>query len=87
MAKSIKNLKFEQAMQRLQEIVADMESGRIGIEQSIARYEEAMQLAAHCRRILENAEQRIRKIQLDAQGQPQSEPFEPPADQPTDEEN
>ena len=86
MAKAIKNLKFEQAMQRLQQIVADMESGRIGIEESIAKYEEAMQLAAHCRRILEDAEQRIRKIQLDAQGQPQSEPFEPPADQPPDEE-
>ncbi len=80
MSKSIKNLKFEEAMRRLDEIVEAMESGEIGIEESIGRYEEAMKLAAHCRQILDKAEQRIRKIQVDAQGRPQAEPFEPPAE-------
>lgn len=66
-------------MQRLDAIVEAMESGEIGIEDSIARYEEAMELAAHCRRILEEAELRIRKIQQDAAGQIRVEPFEPPS--------
>ena len=44
----------------------------------LARYEEAMQLAARCREILDQAEQRIQKIQLDAAGRPQVTPFEPP---------
>ncbi len=78
MARSTKRLKFENALERLDEIVEQMESGEIGIEDSIARYEEAMKLAAHCRQILDEAEQRIQKIQLDAAGRPQAEPFEPP---------
>lgn len=78
MAKTAKPPKFEEAMRRLDEIVEAMESGDIGIEESIAKYEEAMQLAAHCRAILDQAEQRIQKIQLDAAGQPQLTPFEPP---------
>lgn len=68
MAKSTRKLKFEAAMERLDEIVEAMESGEIGIEESIARYEEAMTLATHCRRILDSVEQRIRKIQTDSSG-------------------
>ncbi len=77
MAKPGKNLKFEDAMQRLDAIVAAMESGEIGLEESLTRYEEATQLAAHCRQILDEAEQRIQKIQLDASGKLQVTPFEP----------
>ncbi len=77
MGKSPKTLKFEEAMQRLDTIVAAMESGEIGIEDSLAKYEEAMQLAARCREVLDQAEQRIQKIQLDAAGQVQAVPFEP----------
>ncbi len=79
MSKTPKNLKFEQAMHRLDAIVEAMEAGEIGIEESISKYEEAMELAAHCRRILDESEQRIKKIQIDAAGQLQAEPFEPPA--------
>ncbi len=71
-------------MTRLDQIVAAMESGEIGVEESIARYEEAMELAAQCRQILDAAEQRIRKIQLDAAGRPQITPFEAPAAEPGD---
>lgn len=87
MAKSAKRLKFEDAMARLDEIVEAMEAGEIGIEESIARYEEAMQLASHCRGILDHVEQRIRQIQFDASGQPQVTPFataEPDTDNDTD---
>lgn len=79
MTRPVSQLKFEEAMKRLDEIVAAMESGQISIEESIARYEEAMALAAHCRQILDQAELRIRKIQFDAAGQPTSEPFQPPS--------
>jgi exodeoxyribonuclease VII small subunit len=83
----LKAVKFEAAMERLDTIVQAMESGAIGIEESIAKYEEAMALAAHCRKILDGAEQRIAKIQLDAAGQPQATPFEaPPCAEEEDEE-
>ena len=82
MSKPGKKLKFEQAMERLDAIVEAMESGQIGIEESIAKYEEAMRLAADCREILDEAEQRIKKIQQDAAGRLRSEPFEPEATAP-----
>ena len=85
MSKPPKNLKFEQAMERLDAIVEAMEAGEIGIEESISRYEEAMELAAHCRKILDESEQRIKKIQLDAAREPKAEPFEPPTGPPEDE--
>ena len=74
MAKSGK-MSFEEAMQRLDAIVDAMESGEIGIEESIAKYEEAMKLAVHCRKVLEDAELRIQKIQVDAGGV-KATPFE-----------
>ncbi len=85
MGKSAKPLKFEDAMRRLDEIVRAMETGEIGVEESIAQYEEAMRLAAHCRQILDQAEQRIQKIQLDAAGRPQITPFEAAAERPGEE--
>ncbi len=85
MGKSGKPLKFEEAMRRLDEIVRAMESGEIGVEDSIAQYEEAMRLAAHCRQVLDQAEQRIQQIQLDAAGRPQLTPFERPPESANDE--
>jgi len=78
MTKAPKNLNFEQAMERLDALVHAMESGEIGIEDSIAKYEEAMQLASRCRTILEQSEQRIKKIQIDSAGTPRAEPFDAP---------
>lgn len=84
MSKSSKQLSFEDAMQRLDAIVEAMESGQIGLEESIAKYEEAMGYVAHCRKVLDQAELKIQKIQLDAAGQPQAVPFEAPCDEPTE---
>jgi exodeoxyribonuclease VII small subunit len=78
MSASGKRLKFEDALRRLDSIVEAMEKGEIGIEESVARYEEAMALAAQCREILSQAEQRIQKIQIDARGQPATSPLEAP---------
>lgn len=64
-------------MERLESIVEAMESGAVGIEESISKYEEAMALAAICRQILDDAEQRVRKIQLDAAGGVSLVDFEP----------
>jgi exodeoxyribonuclease VII small subunit len=59
-------LTFEQALANLEKIVAEIESGRIGLEESIARYEEGIALIQQCRAILDAAE---KKIQLLAKGE------------------
>lgn len=65
MPKVPKRMKFEQAMARLDEIVEAMASGEIGLEDSVASYEEAAELLAHCRQVLSGVEQRIAQIQID----------------------
>jgi exodeoxyribonuclease VII small subunit len=59
-------LTFEQALGRLEKIVEQIESGEIGLEQSIAKYEEGIKLIQQCRTILDAAE---KKIQLLAKGE------------------
>lgn len=60
---SPRKMTFEQAMERLAEISELVESGEVGLEESADRYEEAMKLYAHCRRILDRVEQRVQQIQ------------------------
>jgi exodeoxyribonuclease VII small subunit len=53
---------FEQLYQRLEETVEKLERGGLPLEQSIALFEEGMELAKHCQEILDKAEQRIVKL-------------------------
>lgn len=50
---------FEESMQQLEQIVAAIESGQIGLEESLAKYEQGMTLVKRCRDILDKAEKRI----------------------------
>jgi exodeoxyribonuclease VII small subunit len=54
-----KKLTFEQSVAQLEAIVQAIESGQIGLEESLAKYEQGMKLVGHCRGILDRAEKRI----------------------------
>lgn len=71
-----KPLTFEQALAKLEKIADAIESGKIGLEESITRYEEGMKLLAQCREILTTAEQRIIKLRPEGD-QPTAESGEP----------
>ena len=53
---------FEQALAELEKIVADLEQGKIPLEDSIDKYEQGMKMIKHCRDVLEQAEKRIETI-------------------------
>jgi len=53
---------FEELYRRLEETVEKLERGGLPLEQSIALYEEGMQLAKRCQEILDKAELRITKL-------------------------
>jgi len=57
-----KTLTFEEALARLDEIVAGIESGETPLEQSIAKYAEGIALLKQCRGILDQAEQKIQLL-------------------------
>ena len=53
---------FEELYRRLEETVEQLEKGGLSLEQSIALYEQGMELAKRCQTILDSAEQRITKL-------------------------
>ncbi len=50
-----KNLKFEEGLNRLNEIIALLESGEKGLEESVKLYGEAMELSTFCEKKLTEA--------------------------------
>lgn len=53
---------FEQAMTRLEQIVATLESGRCTLDESLKLFEEGTKLTAYCAEQLKTAEQKIVKL-------------------------
>ncbi|TDT61939.1 exodeoxyribonuclease VII small subunit [Fonticella tunisiensis] len=62
MATRKKNMKFEEAIQRLEEIVNVIEDDSLSLEESIKIFQEGMELAAICNKKLDEAERRISVI-------------------------
>lgn len=50
---------IEQKMARIEEIVAIIDKGETGLDDSIKLYEEATTLTAECRKYIDSAEQKI----------------------------
>jgi exodeoxyribonuclease VII small subunit len=71
---------FEGAMDRLEKIVEQMESGKLPLEDLIVRYEEGMNLVKICQERLANAEQKIEIIARNSAGKPTVKDFEPAAE-------
>ena len=77
MAEPADNLSFEQALTKLEQIVRDLEDGKIGLEESLARYEEGVGLLRRCYGQLRQAEQRIVELTgMDGEGKPIERPFD-----------
>jgi len=69
---------FEQALQRLEEIVEQLEGGSVPLEQSVALFEEGIALRKRCLELLKRAEGRIKFLTRDAKGE--AAETEPPED-------
>ena len=77
---SEKPVSFEETLARLESIAEQIERGQIGLEESIARYEEGMSLVRQCRDMLTRAEHRIQQIHQRADGSLEVTDFTPPAE-------
>ena len=67
-----KKLTFEQAMARLEEIVAQLEAGDHPLAESLSLYEEGAKLMKQCVAMLDKAEQKVmgRRFHCGAPGVP-----------------
>lgn len=78
-------LAFEVAFERLENILEKMNSGQTPLDESLSLFEEANGLITHCQSQLKSAEKRVEalikkrsgEIELDDEGNPQVESFDP----------
>jgi len=68
----IQAMSFEEAVTQLERIVGDLEKGDVPLDKSIDIYERGEALKKHCENLLNAAENRIEKIRLDRNGNPQT---------------
>lgn len=69
------DMSFEAAMAELEKIVQLLESGKSGLEESIQLYERGVALRSFCENRLKDAQLRVEKLSLDANGAPQRDTF------------
>lgn len=66
----IAEMSFEQALEALNRIVTQLETGEAGLEDSIRAYERGIALKSHCEAKLKDAQARIEQIALGEDGTP-----------------
>ncbi|MCD8017555.1 MAG: exodeoxyribonuclease VII small subunit [Oscillospiraceae bacterium] len=70
-----KKLTFEQALERLDEIVRSLESGEAALDESMALFTEGTKLIKQCGNMLDKAEQQVVQLQQGENGEPVELPF------------
>jgi len=61
-------LSFEDALSRLEELIEQIESGEIGLEESLKRYEQGTALIKRCRAVLDGAQKKIAELSAGPDG-------------------
>ena len=71
-----KELNYEEASARLQEIVSSLEKGNLPLADSLTLFEEGTALIKRCTELLDKAEQKVVKLRKGTDGTPEELPFE-----------
>lgn len=65
MAGNLEKLTFEKALERLESVVGQLETGELSLDEALALFQEGVSLARHCDQRLGDAEARIEKLIAD----------------------
>ena len=60
MAENKKEIAFEEAIERLEKIVATLENGKAPLDESLSAFEEGVALVNICKKQLDEAEQKVK---------------------------
>lgn len=71
-----KKLTFEESMARIEEIVKNLENGDKPLEEALSLFEEGTALIKSCGKILDEAEQKVVKLQKGPEGSPIESDFD-----------
>jgi exodeoxyribonuclease VII small subunit len=72
---------FEQSMKQLEQIVLELESGDLPLEQALKKFEEGMELSRFCSQKLDETERRITQLMQNSSGRIVEKPFPLPDDE------
>jgi exodeoxyribonuclease VII small subunit len=61
---TIAALGYEDAVRQLEALVASIEQGEVGLEESLASYRRGEQLVRHCKALLDRAETTVRQLSV-----------------------
>ena len=69
------NLKFEDAVARLEEIVNGLEKGDLSLDESLKMFEEGVRLSKSCLKMLDEAQKKVEILVRDKEGKKKVRPF------------
>lgn len=76
MSDTIQDISFEEALQQLENIVRELEGGRIKLDEAVSSYEKAVALKQFCENKLKAAQLKIEKIQISPTGEIETTPLD-----------
>ena len=71
----LQGLSFEDALLKLENIVRELESGRIKLDDAVTAYEQAVKLKQFCEHKLQAAQLKIEKIEIAPDGEIKTAPL------------
>ena len=74
---AVKKQTFEDALKRLEEIVEKLETGDVSLDESLAIFQEGIDLYRFCHKRLTEAEKRVKVLIENTKGEFSLEDFEP----------
>lgn len=69
-------IKFEDALKKLEKIVEDLEGGNLSLDDSLAKYEEGIKLSKECSKKLEVARKKVEILLKSEDGSAKLAPFD-----------
>ncbi|MBF0494556.1 MAG: exodeoxyribonuclease VII small subunit [Candidatus Omnitrophica bacterium] len=73
----MKAVTFEKSIERLEEIIEELESGEFPLEDSLKKYEEGLKLAQYCKLKLEEARKKVETLAKEKDGKYSKKKFDP----------
>lgn len=73
-------VKFEEALKKLEKIVEDLEKGELSLDEALKKYQEGVELSRLCSVRLESAKKKIDTLIKNKKGEFELKPFEPEED-------
>jgi exodeoxyribonuclease VII small subunit len=73
----VESMGFEAALRRLEQTVAELESGELGLDGALASYAQGVRILKRCYSLLDGAERTVALLTgVDAEGRPVTAPFD-----------